>query len=37
MSKQDTFKESLARMDKAIDKINKLNKLIKRLENPKSK
>lgn len=36
MNKKDTFKESMVKIDKSIEKIKKLNKLIKRLENPRS-
>lgn len=37
MNKKDTFNESMAKIDKSIENIKKLNELIKRLENPRSK
>ena len=37
MIKKDTFRESMDKIDKSIEKINKLNIIIKRLENLKSK
>lgn len=33
-SKKDTFKESMGKIDKSIEKIQRLTDLIRRLDNP---